>query len=194
MLRRRVKRPPCVGSTANLIGAVAGRFRRLFAAILMVKPETVIKWDRAGWRLLWRWRARRSPGRPPIDADLRARIRRMWRDNPTWGENRIAGSWPSSDIATTSTRDSHHCNSSHGGSSPSLRLRGCGRGITTADGCSATYVRSDLLRRTVGERDEEPTRVLRAYGQSTPEPNRSCLLRRGAWRSQNSHAPSPQWA
>jgi hypothetical protein len=91
VLRRRVKRPPPRRFDRYLIGAVAGRFRHLFAAILMVKPETVIKWDRAGWRLLWRWRARRSAGRPPIDDDLRARIRRMWRDNPTWGENRIAG-------------------------------------------------------------------------------------------------------
>jgi putative transposase len=91
VLRRRVKRPRLRRFDRYLIGAVAGRFRRLLAAIVLVKPETVIKWHRAGWRLLWRWRARRRPGRPPIDADLRALIRRMWRDNPTWGENRIAG-------------------------------------------------------------------------------------------------------
>jgi transposase InsO family protein len=56
-----------------------------------VKPETVIRWHRTGWRLLWRWRARRPRGRPPIDLDLRRLIRRMWRENATWGEDLIRG-------------------------------------------------------------------------------------------------------
>jgi len=69
---------------------LAGRFRRLRNAILLVKPETVVHWHRTAWRLLWRWRSRRPPGRPPVDAELRALIRRMWRDNPTWGQKIIA--------------------------------------------------------------------------------------------------------
>ena len=69
---------------------MAGRWRHLLGAVLLVNPETVISWHRAAWRLLWRWRSRRPPGRPPIDDDLRDLIRRMWRENPTWGQQIIA--------------------------------------------------------------------------------------------------------
>jgi transposase InsO family protein len=57
-------------------------------ALVLVQPATLIRWHRQGFRLFWRWTSR--PGRPPIPADLRALIRRMARENPTWGEERIA--------------------------------------------------------------------------------------------------------
>jgi putative transposase len=57
-------------------------------ALVIVQPATLIRWHRQGFRLFWRWTSR--PGRPPIPADLRALIRRMARENPTWGEERIA--------------------------------------------------------------------------------------------------------
>src|SRR6202795_4781292 len=57
-------------------------------ALVVVRPETLIRWHRAGWRLLWRWKCR--PGRPPIPLELRQLIRRMARENPLWGEERIA--------------------------------------------------------------------------------------------------------
>jgi putative transposase len=93
VLRRGVTRPRIRTFDRWLISTLVGRFRALAEMIVLVKPETVIGWHRAGWRLFWRWRSRpcRPPGRPPIDADRRALIRRMWRDNPTWGEDRIAG-------------------------------------------------------------------------------------------------------
>ena len=92
VLRRGVARPRLRRFDRCLIAALAGRFQSLREAVIVVKPETVIAWHRAGWRLLWRWRSRsrQPPGRPPIDADRRALIRRMWRDNLTWGEDRIA--------------------------------------------------------------------------------------------------------
>jgi len=90
VVRRQVKRPRWRHFDRWLLGALAGRFRRLRDAVLLVKPDTVIRWHRTAWRLLWRWRSRRPPGRPPVDADLRALIRRMWRDNPTWGQQIIA--------------------------------------------------------------------------------------------------------
>jgi putative transposase len=49
---------------------------------------TMIRWHRAGWRLLWRFKSR--PGRPPIPVELRTLIRRMAGENPLWGEERIA--------------------------------------------------------------------------------------------------------
>jgi putative transposase len=59
-------------------------------ALIIVQPETVISWHRAGFRLFWRWRSRR-PGRPTIDAETRQLIRRMKADNPSWGAPRIHG-------------------------------------------------------------------------------------------------------
>ena len=64
---------------------------RVFAwkdALVNVTPKTFIGWHRAGFRLFWRWKSR--PGRPQIPPELRALIREMARDNPGWGEERIA--------------------------------------------------------------------------------------------------------
>ena len=57
-------------------------------ALVVVRPETMIRWHRAGWCLLWRYKSR--PGRPPISVELRQLIRRMATENPLWGEERIA--------------------------------------------------------------------------------------------------------
>jgi putative transposase len=57
-------------------------------ALVVVRPETLIRWHRAGWRLFWRRQSR--PGRPWIPLSLRQLIRRMAAENPLWGEERIA--------------------------------------------------------------------------------------------------------
>ena len=57
-------------------------------ALIIVRPETLVRWHRAGWGLLWRWKCR--PGRPPIPLELRQLIRRMATENRLWGEERIA--------------------------------------------------------------------------------------------------------
>jgi hypothetical protein len=57
-------------------------------ALIIVQPATLIRWHGEGFRRFWRWTSRH--GRPPIPADLQVLIRRMARDNPTWGEERIA--------------------------------------------------------------------------------------------------------
>jgi putative transposase len=57
-------------------------------ALAIVQPATLIRWHRQGFRLYWRWTSR--PGRPPLPADLQALIRRMARENPSWGQERIA--------------------------------------------------------------------------------------------------------
>ena len=57
-------------------------------ALAIVQPETLTRWHRQGFRLFWRWKS--TPGRPPIPADLQALIRQMARENPPWGEERIA--------------------------------------------------------------------------------------------------------
>src|SRR4030095_1342635 len=59
------------------------------SALLIVSPETVLRWHRNGFRLFWRWRSRRRPGGPPIHADPARPIWRMWEANPSWGSPRI---------------------------------------------------------------------------------------------------------
>jgi putative transposase len=58
------------------------------AALMIVKPETLIGWRRNGFKLFWRWRSRL--GRPRIPENLRQLIVRIVQENPTWGEERIA--------------------------------------------------------------------------------------------------------
>jgi hypothetical protein len=51
-------------------------------AVSIVQPETVVRWQRTGFRLFWTWKSRRTgPGRPSIAPELRALIRRMSRAN-----------------------------------------------------------------------------------------------------------------
>src|SRR5262245_4242577 len=57
-------------------------------ALVIVQPQILIRWHRQGFRLFWRWTSR--AGRPRFPADLRTLIRRMARENPTWGEECIA--------------------------------------------------------------------------------------------------------
>jgi transposase InsO family protein len=60
-------------------------------AMMIVRPETVVRWHRAGFRRYWRWKSRGRGGRPPISAELRALIRRMSVENALWGAPRIQG-------------------------------------------------------------------------------------------------------
>jgi len=66
-------------------------FPSVVDAIVIVKPETVLRWHRRGFRAYWRWKSWRRGGRPRIDRELRALIRRMSRENPTWGAPRSHG-------------------------------------------------------------------------------------------------------
>jgi putative transposase len=59
------------------------------AAVVIVKPETVLAWDRQGFRLFWTWKSRRRFGRPAISPDVRTLIRTMAEANPLWGAPRI---------------------------------------------------------------------------------------------------------
>src|SRR5262245_17343938 len=57
--------------------------------LVIVKPDTLIRWHRRAFRLLWRWRSK-GPGRPRIPANLRRLIAQMATANRSWGEERIA--------------------------------------------------------------------------------------------------------
>jgi len=57
--------------------------------LIIVKPETVIKWHRQGFRLYWRWKLKAPVGRPKIDKEIRELIGKMSRENPLWGVPRL---------------------------------------------------------------------------------------------------------
>src|SRR6266852_7012387 len=57
-------------------------------ALVIVKPETLIGWHRKGFKLFWKWKCR--VGRPRLPGNIRQLIVRMVRENPTWGEERVA--------------------------------------------------------------------------------------------------------
>ena len=60
------------------------------SALVIVQPETVVRWHRQGFKLYWCWKSRRRKlGRPPIEREIRDLIRRMSRENLTWGAPRI---------------------------------------------------------------------------------------------------------
>jgi transposase InsO family protein len=66
-------------------------FPSVLKAITIIRPETLVRWHRAGFGRYWRWKSRSLGGRPKIDAELRALIRRMSAENPLWGAPRIHG-------------------------------------------------------------------------------------------------------
>jgi hypothetical protein len=61
---------------------------------VLVRPDTVVRWHRRGWRLFWRWRSRVHLGRSRLSADVRELIATIARDNPAWGSERIRGELP----------------------------------------------------------------------------------------------------
>jgi len=59
--------------------------------LVVVRPETVVGWHRAGFRLFWKWRSRARGGRPKTTAEIRTLIRRLAEENATWGAPKIHG-------------------------------------------------------------------------------------------------------
>jgi Integrase core domain len=66
-------------------------FPSILKVVTIVQPVTLVSWHRAGFRNYWRWKSRRRGGRPRIEIELRALIRRMSTENLLWGAPRIHG-------------------------------------------------------------------------------------------------------
>jgi transposase InsO family protein len=66
-------------------------FPSILPVVIIIRPETLVRWHRAGFRRYWCWKSRRRGGRPPIEADPRALIRQMSTENLLWGAPRIHG-------------------------------------------------------------------------------------------------------
>ena len=90
VLRQSVKRPRLRMQDRVFWVWLARIWRGWRNCLVVVKPETVVKWHRKGFRLYWRWKSRkRKPGRPKVEYEVRELIQRMSRENPTWGAPRI---------------------------------------------------------------------------------------------------------
>jgi hypothetical protein len=61
-------------------------------ALAIVKPDTVIRWHRSGFRAYWRWKSRSRGGRPKVALEIRRLIREMSLANPLWDAPRIVNS------------------------------------------------------------------------------------------------------
>ena len=71
-----------------VVRALRGDWRR---HLVLVRPESVIRWHRRAWRLLWRWHSRAPIGRPRLSAEGRELILSTARDTPRWGSERMRG-------------------------------------------------------------------------------------------------------
>src|SRR5262249_60393929 len=79
------------GSDRALLVWITRIWPNLLDLSQVVKPETILRWHRAGFRAFWRWKSRHRAGRPKIDRELRDLIRQMNKENPLWGAPRIHG-------------------------------------------------------------------------------------------------------
>jgi hypothetical protein len=66
-------------------------FPSILPVLVIIRPETLLRWHRAGFRRYWRWKSCRRGGRPQIETELRALIRQMSTENLLWGAPRIHG-------------------------------------------------------------------------------------------------------
>src|ERR1700739_3899631 len=92
VLRRKAPQRLTFTSIDRLV--FAGLYRLatgMLDALAIVKPETVIRWHRAGFRAYWRWKSRPHGGRPKTPLEIRHLVREMSLANPLWGAPRIHG-------------------------------------------------------------------------------------------------------
>ena len=92
VVRRRSPKRPTFSNFDRLIFArLYGLAPNVLSSLAIVKPETVIRWHRSGFRLYWRWKSQSLGGRPKLSADIRQLIREISLANPLWGAPRIHG-------------------------------------------------------------------------------------------------------
>jgi transposase InsO family protein len=92
VLRRgRVGRLPFSAVDRSILVWVCSLFPNTCDALAIIRPETVMRWHRAGFRSYWSWKSRRRPGRPAVLDEIRQLIRDMSIANPLWGAPRIHG-------------------------------------------------------------------------------------------------------
>jgi transposase InsO family protein len=94
VLRRQVNRPQLTKADRALFVLLAGRLRTWKSALLIVQPDTLLRWHRQGFRLFWKRKSRtasREPKKPRLPAETVALISQMAAENRSWGAERIRG-------------------------------------------------------------------------------------------------------
>src|SRR5471032_2003346 len=105
VLRRRAPKRLHLNNTDRFLFVWLYRwFPSVLGAIAIVRPETIIRWHRAGFRAYWRWRSRNHVGRPKVSAELRTLIGEMSRANPLWGAHTFMANCLSSASRSLSRR------------------------------------------------------------------------------------------
>ena len=90
ILQRSVKRPK-IKNSDRLFWVFLQRYWSGWRnALVLVKPATVIRWHRTGFRMYWRWKSRKL-GRPETEKEIRVLVQKIAWENPTWGASRIVG-------------------------------------------------------------------------------------------------------
>jgi len=90
VLSRREKRPRLYHRDRRFWILMCRWFPRWRECLVIVKPKTVLRWHKRGWRAYWRWKSStKKPGRRRIPLEVRQLIRRMAKENPLWGQGRI---------------------------------------------------------------------------------------------------------
>jgi hypothetical protein len=89
LFQERKTKPRRADDSTRWVMATLSRLFPWRAALVNVKPNTLTRWHRKGFRLFWRWRSKPT-GRPRLPKPLRQLIREMATGNPTWGQERIA--------------------------------------------------------------------------------------------------------
>jgi putative transposase len=91
ILRRQVKRPACSRTDRLLLVLLASMVRTWKQVLFIVKPETLLRWHRQGFKLFWKYKSRAASPKPKLSAETVALIKEIARDNRLWGAERIRG-------------------------------------------------------------------------------------------------------
>jgi putative transposase len=92
VLKRQVKRPALSWRDRTLFVLLASKLPTWKQALVIVQPETVLRWHRDLFRWVWRRKSRpRRRGKPPLTDDIVSLIKQMAKENRTWGAERIRG-------------------------------------------------------------------------------------------------------
>ncbi len=91
VLRRQVKRPQLTKTDRALLVLLAGRLRAWKNALLIVQPDTLLRWHRVGFRLIWKIKSKTHSREPKLPAETIELIKQMAQENCLWGAERIRG-------------------------------------------------------------------------------------------------------
>jgi transposase InsO family protein len=92
VLRRKVRgRAQLTNNDRRFFVQLYRWFPSILQVLMIIRPDTLVRWHQAGFRRYWRWKSRTRGGRPQIETELCVLIRRMSVENPLWGAPRIHG-------------------------------------------------------------------------------------------------------